>query len=112
MFGGSNGVGPPADVIGPLVAPIDSLVGKLLAERAAGFKLRSMRFGPKRHEKLVISRKAEIQSLAVIFTICAIPLITVLWVVGATTRPDLSDLTPIQNSSAGAIVLNWSILLR
>jgi hypothetical protein len=71
-----------------------------------------MRFGPKRGKRSLISRKAEIQLLAGIFIISAIPLIAVLWIVGATARPDLEGFAPIQSSFGDAIVLNWSALLH
>ena len=62
--------------------------------------------------KLFISRKAEVQVLVSIIAITIIPVIGTIGVVVASSRPNLEELVPIQNSVGNYLVLNWSVLLR
>lgn len=66
---------------------------------------------PRQRQRL-ISRLSEAKILALIFLITAVPMVAALWVIIATSQPDLSDLTPTQPSLNGAVLLNWSKLLR
>ena len=44
--------------------------------------------------------------------IVAVPLVSAVWVSSATSRPDLSDLVPIETPQDAYALLNWSMLLR
>jgi hypothetical protein len=41
-----------------------------------------------------------------------IPVLGIVWGIAATTKPDLSDLVPVQQSAAPDVVLGWSALVR
>ena len=66
----------------------------------------------KGRKKVLISRQTEVRTLALIVAITAVPLIGIVWVISATSRPDLSDLVPIQKSLETYVLLNWATLLR
>jgi hypothetical protein len=69
--------------------------------------------GPGRGKrKLSISRSEEVRTLLLIGAGLTIPLAGALLAISATSRPDLSDLVPIENSAQNHVLLNWSTLLR
>ena len=61
-------------------------------------------------KKAVISRREELRTLTIIVVATLVPLLGALVVVSTTSRPDLADLVPIQDSIGGFAVLNWSAL--
>jgi len=62
--------------------------------------------------KLLISRRAETRTFALIVLAIVIPILGIVWGVAATIHPDLSDLVPIRQSAAPYVLLGWSDLLR
>lgn len=71
-----------------------------------------MRLGAGGSKSLFISPKAEFRTLALIMVGLIVPGLGTEWVKSATSRADLSDLVPIQNSVGSYFLLNWSTLLR
>jgi hypothetical protein len=63
-------------------------------------------------KKLLISRAEEIRTLLLIVVIAVVPLMGAVFVITTTSRPDLSDLTPVGNPAGSYSILNWSRLLR
>ena len=78
----------------------------------SGAQRNGMNTRNRRRRKLSITPRAEVRTFALIVCLIVIPVLGIVWGVTATTKPDLSDLVPIQQSDMRFIVLGWSTLLR
>jgi len=63
-------------------------------------------------KKPLISRPEEIRTLILIVVLGVVPLMGAVFVINATLRADLSNLTSIGNKAGKYAILNWSSLLR
>jgi hypothetical protein len=66
----------------------------------------------KPRRKLSITRREEVRTFALIVCMIVIPILGIVWAIAATTKPDLSDLVPIQQSPGPYFVLGWPALLH
>jgi hypothetical protein len=78
----------------------------------SGAQRNGMNTRNKRRLKLSITPRAEVRTFALIVCLIVIPVLGIVWGIAATTKPDLSDLAPIQQSASPSILLGWSTLLR
>jgi hypothetical protein len=108
---------------GPRMAPLIARIGSFIpgVSSPAGISLMQAvhpsnvyavrrRTGTRR--RLLISRAEEIRTLILIVVLGVVPLMGAVFVISATIRPDLSDLTPIRNKAGSYSILGWSSLLR
>jgi hypothetical protein len=63
-------------------------------------------------KKPLISRPEEIRTLILIVVLGVVPLMGAVFVINATLRADLSNLTSIGNKAGKYAILHWSSLLR
>ena len=57
-----------------------------------------------------VSRTESLRTFVLVIVIICVPVITTLWAIVSTTEPDLSDLTPIRQTSGPYVLLSWFAL--
>jgi hypothetical protein len=63
-------------------------------------------------KKASVSRADSIRVLVLVTVVAGVPILGTIFVTASTSEPDLSELAPISDNSAGYAVLNWSALLQ
>jgi len=64
----------------------------------------------KRKKKPTISRGDSIRFLVLVAVVAGVPIVGTIFVTAETSQPDLSELVPITDDTAGYAILNWSAL--
>jgi hypothetical protein len=71
-----------------------------------------VRVGIGRKKHVAMSRADEVRTLVLIVALAMIPGGGTVAVIALTTQPDLNELTPVANHTAGFSLLGWESLLR
>jgi hypothetical protein len=63
-------------------------------------------------KKLIVSRTDSLRVLVLVIVVAAVPILGTALVTAATSQPDLSELSPIQQRAGDYLVLDWSALTQ
>jgi hypothetical protein len=63
-------------------------------------------------KKPTVSRSDSIRALVLVAVVAGVPILGTIYVTASTSKPDLSDLTPISRRAGNHLILDWSALLQ
>ena len=63
-------------------------------------------------KKPTVSRSDSIRALVLVAVVAGVPILGTIYVTASTSKPDLSDLTPLSRRAGNHLILDWSALLQ